>query len=306
MTFAAAVLALTVVFPKPGARLPAVDRTYLIGATEPGVSGLSINGTNVAVHAKGGFVTMLDTVAGTNRVTVKGTDGSVLTNYDFFVTARPPAAPTARSANPPAPPKPYARLPYSVDEPRTNRAGVVYLDAGHGGKDTGTLSPHGLPEKDANLLMVKAVAAELAKLGVETVLTREEDVALEIYDRPRAVHADKTAAAFVSIHHNAPPIDRDPRLCRYHAVYAWNPLGEALAKPINAAMAETLGTSLANNGVLKANYAVTRSNEVPSCLVEVDFMTTPEGELDCWDRERRQRIAAAIAKGIKAWKDELH
>jgi N-acetylmuramoyl-L-alanine amidase len=56
-----------------------------------------------------------------------------------------------------------------------------------------------------------------------------------------------------------------------------------------------------NNGVQKANYAVTRNPEIPSCLVEVDFITSPEGEEASWNPERRRRIAHAVASGIDDW-----
>jgi N-acetylmuramoyl-L-alanine amidase len=53
---------------------------------------------------------------------------------------------------------------------------------------------------------------------------------------------------------------------------------------------------------MKGNLAVTRNPEIPSCLVEADFVTTPEGEIDCWSRERRAKVAAAIADGLDDWR----
>ena len=200
-------------------------------------------------------------------------------------------------------PKTYEKLEYAADVEATNRTRIVYLDAGHGGVDTGALSPHRLPEKDANLRLALAVERELKKLGLEVRMTRTNDAAVALYDRPKAAHTEK-AGAFVSIHHNAPPYDRDPRQMRYHAVYCWNDLGAALAEKINVKMNAALGEKLKNNGVVRANYAVTRSPEIPSCLIEVDFLTTPEGEIDCWSRERRRKIAASIADGIKSFLDE--
>lgn len=305
MTFTAAILALTVVFPKPGTRLPALDRCYMIGAVEPGSTNLMVNGVKASVHELGGYVTMLDLVEGENQVEVKDDNGTVVTNFTLTVAAKPKVK-LADAAAGRKPPKPYEKLKYSSDVPRSDRTGRIYIDAGHGGQDPGTLSPHALAEKEVNLLVAKAVAAELERSGVETSLTRTEDVSVELYDRPKAAHADRKSAAFVSIHHNAPPYHRDPRELRYHAVYAWNKIGEDLASPINRAMAEAFGNFPVNNGVIHANYAVTRSNEVPSCLIEVDFITSPQGEIDCWNRDRIQKTAAAIAKGIMAWRNASH
>ena len=122
-----------------------------------------------------------------------------------------------------------------------------------------------------------------------------------LYDRPKAAHTND-ADAFVSIHHNAPPYDKDPNLLRYHTVYSWNPIGEALATAINAEMASALGDTLKSNGPMHANFAVTRNPEIPSCLVEVDFVTSPAGEEAIWNAARRRVVAEAIADGIDAWR----
>jgi N-acetylmuramoyl-L-alanine amidase len=52
---------------------------------------------------------------------------------------------------------------------------------------------------------------------------------------------------------------------------------------------------------MHANFAVTRNPEIPSCLVEADFVTSPEGEEAIWNAERRSIMAEAIASGIDDW-----
>lgn len=291
----AVALAALVAFPKEGQRLPFVERCYVSGAVEPGVSNVVVQGRDVPVHPLGGWVTLVDVVEGTNALEVAGV------RRTFFVGRRP--SPSAG----PVPQKAYAKLPYAGDAPKARPAAgcapsalTVVVDAGHGGSETGAISPHGLRESDLNLALAKNVRAALTNLGCRVVMTREDDVTVPLYDRPKVAHA-QGADAFVSIHHNAPPLDRDPRGIRYHAVYAWNGIGEELARAVNARMAAAFGDALANGGVLRANFAVTRNPEIPSCLVEADFLTTPEGELDCWNRERRLKVAAAIAAGVADW-----
>jgi N-acetylmuramoyl-L-alanine amidase len=71
---------------------------------------------------------------------------------------------------------------------------------------------------------------------------------------------------------------------------------------INRRLAEAQAEEgLKNNGVPKANYAVTRNPEIPSCLVEVDFITSPQGEEASWNPGRRRRVAAAIGDGFEDW-----
>ena len=178
-------------------------------------------------------------------------------------------------------------------------APILIVDAGHGGSDSGAMSPHGHKEKDANLMMAKAVRQALENSGYRVVMTREDDSFPALYDRPKVAHREK-ADAFVSIHYNAPAYDRNPMEIRYHAVYAWNPLGEKLAGAINQRMAGAM-PDVTNNGVMHANFAVTRNPEIPSCLIETDFLSSPEGEELAFDSARRSSIAASIAAGIDDW-----
>lgn len=293
-------LALTIAFPKANQSLAYYEECYLIGATEPGVTNIVIQGKDVPVHASGAFATMISLVEGTNTVQVAES------NHVFKVAKKPAPLPAEALAKEGPKPKPYEKLEYAADEAKVHPVGLepeeitVILDPGHGGKDPGSFSPHNLPEKDANLRMAKAVKKAMEEIGYKVYLTREDDTFVELYDRPRLAH-EKNAAAFISIHHNAPPPNKNPLEFRYTAVYAWNEIGQELGTAINKSMAEVLEGEVKNNGVPHANYAVTRNPEIPSCLIEVDFLTSPESELSCWDKNRRVMLAKAIAEGFKNW-----
>ena len=303
-------LAALIAFPKEGQKLPFVERCYLSGCVEPGVTNVVVQGRDVAVHPQGGWVTMVDVAEGANVFEVAGA------RRTFFVARRPkPAltmaagaeAATATATIAPPKEKVYKKLEYAGDVPKAKPVGkapgeiTVVVDAGHGGAtDTGAISPHGWREADLNLALAQDVRDTLVRRGFRVVMTRTNDVAVALYDRPKVAHAND-ADVFVSIHHNAPPLDRDPAKIRYHAVYAWNAIGEEVAGAINKRMAAAFGATLKDNGVMHANFAVTRNPEIPSCLVETDFLTTPEGEADCWDPARRKKVADAIAAGIADW-----
>lgn len=295
-----AALSATIAFPRDGQKLPAIARCYILGAEEPGVTNVVVQGRNVPVHKSGGWVTMVDLTPGTNTLVAGDAQATV-------TVARPPAPrPASTNSVAATPERKYEKLPYAGDKPKAPPKGrkpseiTVVIDPGHGGSDTGAMSPHGLPEKDANLRLAKDVRDELVRRGYVVVMTREDDSFPALYDRPKVAHA-RNADAFISIHHNAPPLDKDPRQLRYHAVYAWNDIGVRLATAINRRMAAAFGTALPNNGVIHANFAVTRNPEIPSCLIETDFITTPEGELDCWNGDRRRKVAKAIADGFADW-----
>ena len=65
---------------------------------------------------------------------------------------------------------------------------TVVVDAGHGGSDTGAVSPHGRFEKDANLRLALAVRDELVARGYRVVMTRTDDSFPALYDRPKVAH----------------------------------------------------------------------------------------------------------------------
>ena len=293
MTFAALFAAVSIVFPPEGAQLPHLERCYVMGAADEGeeVVGFQVSGSEfqVLVGKTGAWATVVDVKPGTNVVEIGGV-------RRFFTIA--PIAPVA-------PKKTYTKLEYAADQAKPHPKGkrpeeiTVVIDAGHGGHDNGAMSPHGLPEKDANLRLAKAVRDELVKRGYKVVMTREDDTFVELYDRPKVAHR-ANADLFVSIHHNAPGYASNPFAIRSQSVYAWNALGERLAKAVNVRMA-AVDPVLKNDGVLHANFAVTRNPEIPSCLVEADFITHPDGELAAWDASRRPAIAAAIADGIADW-----
>lgn len=299
MTGLSALLAaVTVAFPQEGQRLPPLDRCYLIGASDGVETSLVVRASaavaeiSVPVSRSGAWGVVVPVVAGTNVIAVGDAVRTVV------VKPKPPA--TAVET-----PRVYSKLEYAADAPREKPKGrsprdvVIVLDAGHGGEDGGATSPHGLREKDANLRLALDVERALRAHGLSVVLTRRDDVFIPLYDRPKVAHRAK-ADAFVSLHHNAPGYSMDPLQSRYQAVYAWNPIGEGLAQAIAGAMATAVPT-LASRGVLHANFAVTRNPEIPSCLVEADFITHPDGESSAWNPSARARQAAAIARGIVTW-----
>lgn len=299
MIFLAPLLAVTIAFPKPGMTLPPIERCYVIGAAD-GATNVVVNGVSVPVCRTGAWTAMVDVQGGVNTVRVDSVERV------FTVEKKRPLA-TAKSAVGEKL-KTYKKLDCAGDtlkpHPKDKRADevTVVLDPGHGGAtDNGAISPHGRHEKEANLLLALDVKAALAKFGYRVAMTRSDDRAVELYDRPKTAHAEK-ADAFISIHHNAPPANRDAGAIRYECAYSWNDAGHALAAKVAARMKEARNGTLPSNGAMHANYAVTRNPEIPSILVEADFVTHPAGEEAAWDPAARQRLAAAIAAGFDDWR----
>lgn len=98
---------------------------------------------------------------------------------------------------------PATGIPRVVGDPARP---LVVLDAGHGGRDPGALSPFGQRrEKDVTLAIATAIRDALATSGrVRVAMTREDDRYLILKDRYEIARKMR-ASLFVSIHADAAP-----------------------------------------------------------------------------------------------------
>ncbi|HMG34153.1 MAG TPA: N-acetylmuramoyl-L-alanine amidase [Blastocatellia bacterium] len=82
----------------------------------------------------------------------------------------------------------------------------IVIDPGHGGHDTGTISPGGMREKDLVLDVGRRLRAYVKKSypDVEVILTRDSDKFVALEERT-AIANSRHADLFISIHANASP-----------------------------------------------------------------------------------------------------
>ena len=79
---------------------------------------------------------------------------------------------------------------------------TIVLDAGHGGKDPGTIGKYGTKEKTVVLDVVKRVGKLLTKYtNVKVVYTRDEDVFIPLWQRTKIAN-EKNGKIFISVHAN--------------------------------------------------------------------------------------------------------
>lgn len=82
---------------------------------------------------------------------------------------------------------------------------TVVLDAGHGGKDGGTVGKKGTREKDIVLDITKRLGLLLEKkTNINVIYTREEDVFIPLWKRTKIAN-ENNGKIFVSIHCNSNP-----------------------------------------------------------------------------------------------------
>ncbi len=177
--------------------------------------------------------------------------------------------------------------------------GPVCLDPGHGGEQRGAVSPSGIAEKDANLALARAVAAELEKAGVETILTREGDQTLGLSERVEIARR-RGAGLFLSLHHNSVGAGRDPLAASGYTVFYYQPPGRELAGDIHRALA---AAGIPGTGVRRRSLAVIRPTDLVAALLESAYLSHPEDEAGVLDSPTRDRTARAVAAGILSYLD---
>ena len=172
---------------------------------------------------------------------------------------------------------------------------LVVIDPGHGGLDPGAVGIGGMRETDIVLEVSKIVTELLSDKGVKGILTRKNEVDLDL--PPRVTFANnKNADIFVSIHANASRGKRrDINGLETFYYRGWK--GRLLAKNIQKQILRVSPGS-PDRGVKQGRFYVLKNTRMPAVLVEIGFLT---GRLDARRLEKtshRKRLAYAIAKGI--------
>lgn len=172
---------------------------------------------------------------------------------------------------------------------------VICLDPGHGGHDSGAVGASETPEKTLNLAVALLARDLLARMGYTVVMTREDDRFLSLDERV-AVAANAGAHALISIHHNSAP---DPQANGTEVLYCpGDGRGLRLAQAVYDRLIALLGTRA--RGVKSRGLRVPCQAarwHIPSCLVEVAFLSNPDEERLANDPNFQARAAQAIAEG---------
>ncbi|WP_374514384.1 N-acetylmuramoyl-L-alanine amidase [Brevundimonas sp.] len=238
---------------------------------------------------------------------------------------------TGRAPTRPRPPERPAR---PAERP------LIYIDAGHGGRDPGARGATA-NESEITLAAARALKQELERSGRYRVrLTRDGDVYVGLYRRV-AIARQAGADLFISLHADA---GADPAT-RGASVYTLSEQGAGRAvreftrgenwqRSLNlpgrdasvdrilldmtqratqnrsAQLARTLLGELeeADHPLLRrshrdAGLAVLLAPDVPAVLLEMGFITNPEDERLLGDGRARRRLMRAVAEGIDRYFD---
>ena len=174
----------------------------------------------------------------------------------------------------------------------------VVIDAGHGGDDGGCSDYNETRlEKDDNLRMSLEVASILEEMGFEVILTRDDDTFVGLQDRCDLAN-EQNAELFVSIHRNSATdgsgveiwvSNKEPE---EDTLLAQN-IMDALA---DVGVSDNRGVRFGYIGDSTSNYFVNSVTEMPSCLIEMGFITE-DIDNELFDKNF-YAYAQAIADGI--------
>ncbi len=181
--------------------------------------------------------------------------------------------------------------------PLTGR--VIVIDPGHGGYDTGAVGPTGLREKEVVLAVGLMMRDLLVEQGAEVVMTRDRDVYLTLSDRVALAHQVR-ADVFVSVHANG---FENPAAHGTSTHYMDNHQdSRPLAQLVHSHMLSEVERR--DRGVKISNFHVLRETNMPSCLVEIAFVTNPEEEALLKTTAFREKAARGIVQGLMVFFDQ--
>lgn len=209
---------------------------------------------------------------------------------------------------------------------------TVVIDAGHGGKDSGTVGY--VTEKETTLNLALRVRDLLEAQGIKVVLTRQGDTFIPL--ATRASMASFQRNLFVSIHVNSAPSiaqgievyyfgqltdnsllsqvirengggNEGKRLTQESQGVAERFLSDVIAQTnlrfsrqlagqVQSKIVQTTGAF--NRGIRQAPFMVIREARIPAVLVEVGFANHPTEGPKLASDAYRQSLAAGIVGGI--------
>ncbi|TII08021.1 cell wall hydrolase [Streptococcus suis] len=198
----------------------------------------------------------------------------------------------------------------------SSRSYTVYIDPGHGGRDSGA-SYGGVHEKNLALSVANKLRDNLVQRGINVLMTRDGDYDVDFKTERSRMTNESNADLFISIHFNATGAGVsnssgiETYWYQYDPEYQPKINKEMHNNPTRLAESEILAnkvqeslikeTGAVNRGVRRETFAVLRETAIPAILVELGFMDNPS-ELPVIKQDSyHTRLAKALAQGVMNW-----
>lgn len=220
---------------------------------------------------------------------------------------------------------------------------IIVIDPGHGGVDPGAIGASGIYEKKVVLSFAQTLKRVLESTGrYDVVMTRDRDIFIPLRDRYQVAHS-VNGGLFLSIHadsHNSSNLrglsvytlsdkasDREAEdlakkenlsdvlagtdLTGYEAdvTSILISLAQQSVKQSSALFAETLVDEMKNSVQLLRNphrfagFAVLKSPNVPSVLIELGYLSNRSDEANLLSDAQREKMATSMVRAIDLYFD---
>lgn len=169
---------------------------------------------------------------------------------------------------------------------------TVFLDPGHGGADTGSLSAPGVPEAYAVYRVAEAAAAHLGRSGAHPLLSRAVQ---QGPDEDRRCDTANAAGADIAVSfHLACRPEPGPTVAFWSVEATQSRMGRELAEAVGSSLRPRLG----NAQVLGRNLPFLRQTRMPAVVVD---LASGSNEVLLAEDPYLTGLGAAVAQGIEKY-----
>ncbi len=187
--------------------------------------------------------------------------------------------------------------------------GIIVIDPGHGGEDTGAVSQNNINEKDVVLDISLKLGEKLEENNFKVYFTRKSDEALgntvrsDIINRAKFINA-RNADIFLSIHLNGLDMEIAKGVESYSRFL--DDKSYLLAESIQDELSSIEYTK--DRGIKETNeksLGILRYTNIPGVLLELGFITNSEDEKYLISEEGQDIIVGCILNGILNYFNEI-
>lgn len=174
---------------------------------------------------------------------------------------------------------------------------LIYLDAGHGGKDSGAIG-NGIKEKDINLKLAKKIQDELKNYpDVKVIVSRDTDIYLTLKERTDRANAAK-ADYLISLHLNS----AENKAAKGFESYIYHDTGQptrAFQNVMHQEIIAAIDGKQDDRGKKQANFHMLRESNMVAILTENLFVSSSSDAALLKQDTFLDKIALGHVKGLE-------
>lgn len=181
---------------------------------------------------------------------------------------------------------------------------TIVIDAGHGGRDGGSIGVNGSVEKELNLAYAKTLQKMLTKVGVNVIMTRNNDNGLYDENADNKKLSDMRARRdiirnaqpdlVISLHMNSFPLDSCKGAKTFYQI--GSDISYNAAKSIQNSLHYYIDN--ASSTVSAGDYYILNCTNYTSVLIECGFVSSPEEEQLLQNDDYREEFIYSVYRGI--------